>query len=146
VTRLRKNRELATRPRGVARVLLADDNPTSRLTLQTILEAGGYRVDSAASAVEACGLLDKSEYALVLTYLSMESPQAGLRVLAHARGMEYRPATALVTASQLTARWKTGANEVLIEPEDLPDLLVKVAGLVSSRASRQVARTMRQAS
>lgn len=130
----------------MARVLLADDDPTSRLTLQTVLEAGGYRVDSAASAVEACGLLDEGEYALVLTDLSLESPEAGLRVIAHARGKEYRPATAIVTASPVSTAWKSGMGDVLIEPEDLPDLLSKVAGLISSRASRQVARTMRQAS
>ena len=82
----------------MARVLLADQNPTSRLTLQTVLEAGGYRVDSAATAAEAVGLMDEKEYALVLTDLAMESPEAGLKVLAHARLKEYQPATALVTA------------------------------------------------
>ena len=30
--------------------------------------------------------------------LQMESPEAGLKVLAHARNMEYKPATALVTS------------------------------------------------
>ncbi len=79
----------------MARVLLADQNPTSRLTLQTVLEAGGYRVDSAATAAEAVGLMDEKEYALVLTDLAMESPEAGLKVLAHARLKEYQPATAL---------------------------------------------------
>ncbi len=39
----------------LARVLLVDDDPTSRLTLKTVLEAGGYTVDSAASAAEAVG-------------------------------------------------------------------------------------------
>ena len=37
----------------MARVLLVDDNPAARLTLQTVLTASGYRVDSAASAAEA---------------------------------------------------------------------------------------------
>ena len=37
----------------LARVLLVDDDPTSRLTLQTVLQAGGYHVDAAASAAEA---------------------------------------------------------------------------------------------
>ena len=37
----------------LARVLLVDDDPASRLTLKTVLEAGGYNVDSAASAAEA---------------------------------------------------------------------------------------------
>ena len=36
----------------LARVLLVDDDLTSRLTLKTVLEAGGYAVDSAASAAE----------------------------------------------------------------------------------------------
>jgi PleD family two-component response regulator len=40
---------------ALARVLLVDDNTAARLTLQTVLEAGGYRVDSAASAAEAVG-------------------------------------------------------------------------------------------
>ena len=30
---------------GLARVLLVDDNPASRLTLQSVLKAGGYYVD-----------------------------------------------------------------------------------------------------
>src|SRR6202165_4718695 len=82
----------------LARVLLVDDDPTSRLTLQTVLEEAGYRVDAAASAAEAVGKLDEQEYELVLTDLQMESPEAGLKVLAHARMMDYKPATALVTS------------------------------------------------
>ena len=82
----------------VARVLLVDDDPTARLTLQTVLEAGGYHVDSAASAAEAVGKMDESEYELVLSDMQMESPEAGLKVLAHARMMDYKPATALVTS------------------------------------------------
>jgi len=37
----------------MARVLLVDDDLASRLTLKTVLEAGGYNVDSAASAADA---------------------------------------------------------------------------------------------
>src|SRR5437764_10657671 len=82
----------------VARVLLVDDDPAARLTLQTVLQAGGYHVDSAASAAEAVGKMDESEYELVLSDMQMESPEAGLKVLAHARMMDYKPATALVTS------------------------------------------------
>src|SRR6266481_1984239 len=87
----------------LARVLLVDDDPTSRLTLQTVLQAGGYRVDAAASAAEAVGKLDEQEYELVLSDLQMESPEAGLKVLAHARMMNYKPATALFTSYQENA-------------------------------------------
>ena len=130
--------------RGVARVLLVDDNPTSRLTLQTVLEAGGYRVDAAASGAEALGLMDQSEYALVLTDLTLESADAGLTVLAHARSKAYQPATAIVTASHATGA--AGQVGMLIQPQNLPELLGQVAGLISQRATKRVARALRQAS
>jgi len=134
------------RSRGLdlARVLLVDGDVTSRLTLQTVLEAGGYRVDAAASAAEAVGKLDAREYELVLTDLRMESPEAGLKVLAHARMMDYKPATALVTSYQdhKRSRAERNAATVLIEPEDLPVLLSRIADLISGRATRKVEREL----
>ena len=128
----------------IARVLVVDDDPTSRLTLQTVLEASGYRVDAAASAAEAVGKLEEQQYELVLSDLQLESPEAGLKVIAHARMMDYKPATALVktygderSPSQKTSR------RMLIKPEDIPGLLSKVAGLISERAARRVERELR---
>lgn len=128
----------------LARVLIVDDDPASRLTLQTVLEAGGYRVDSAATAAEAVGKMDNDEYELVLSDLQMESPEAGLRVLAHAQLMAYRPATALVTTYQNSNPSEEPAKEsVLVEPEDIPDLLSKVAHLIAERATRLLQRQLR---
>jgi CheY-like chemotaxis protein len=127
----------------LARVLLVDDDPTSRLTLQTVLEAGGYRVDAAASAAEAVGKLDEQEYQLVLSDLQMESPKAGLKVLAHARMMDYKPATAIVTTYQNAKPQKQ--SHMLIKPEDIPGLLAKVANLISERAARRLERELRHA-
>jgi CheY-like chemotaxis protein len=126
----------------VARVLLVDDDVASRLTLKTVLEAGGYAVDSATSAAEAVDKLDEQQYALVLSDLQMESPEAGLQVLAHARLMDYKPATAIVTTYQ--NRHPNVRRPVLIEPEDLPGLLTKVADLISQRAARIVERQLRE--
>jgi CheY-like chemotaxis protein len=132
----------------LARVLLVDDDPTSRLTLQTVLEAGGYRVDAAASAAEAVGKLEDHEYELVLSDLQMESPRAGLQVLAHARMMDYKPATAIVTTYQNAKpqhpKPKT-QSRMLIKPEDVPGLLSKVANLISERAARRLERELRHA-
>lgn len=127
---------------GFARVLLVDDNPESRLTLQTVLETVGYAVDSAASAAEAVDLMDTEEYALVLSDLSMESPEAGLKVIEHAQMKAYRPATAIVTASRDQDKKKQGSQH-LIRPENMPELLTQVASLIGSRASRRAAKTMR---
>jgi DNA-binding NtrC family response regulator len=128
---------------------LVDDDPTSRLTLQTVLQAGGYRVDAAASAAEAVGKLDEQEYELVLSDLQMESPEAGLKVLAHARMMDYKPATAIVTTYQNTQQnqqhIRVKQARMLIKPEDIPGLLGKVANLISDRAARRVQREMRHA-
>ena len=81
----------------LARVLLVAADPASRLTLKTVLETSGYSVDSAASAAEAVEKLEESEYELVLSDLHLESPQAGLQVLAHAKMMDYKPASAFLT-------------------------------------------------
>jgi CheY-like chemotaxis protein len=130
----------------LARVLLVDDDPTSRLTLKTVLEAGGYHVDSAASAAEAVGKLDEGEYELVLSDLQMESPEAGLQVIAHARMMTYKPATAILTTYQ-NAKPETARHQssLLIKPQDIPELLGKVADLISNRATRRLERELRLA-
>jgi CheY-like chemotaxis protein len=125
-------------------VLLVDDDPASRLTLETVLEAGGYSVDSAASAAEAVGKLDEGEYELVLSDLQMESPEAGLKVLAHARMMDYKPATALLTTYKHADPGPGRRRDtMLIKPEDLPGLLGKVAEMISQRATRRLQRQLR---
>ena len=115
---LAKDRMLMGKEMELARVLLVDDDLTSRLTLKAVLEAGGYFVDSAASAAEAVGKLDERQYELVLSDLDMESPEAGLKVLAHARLMDYKPATAILTTYQ--NKVPDVRRPVLIRPEDLP--------------------------
>src|SRR5450631_2552223 len=130
----------------LARVLLVDDDLASRLTLKTVLEAGGYNVDSAASAAEAVGKLNDGQYELVLSDLQMESPEAGLKVLAHARMKDYKPATALITSYQDShpdpARHQ---KSMLIKPEDVPGLLGKIADLIAERATRRMRRELRLA-
>jgi CheY-like chemotaxis protein len=127
----------------LARVLLVDDDATSRLTLQAVLRAGGYSVDAASSSAEAVGKLNERQYELLLSDLKMESQEAGLEVLAHAREMEYQPAIAVVTSYRKMSDQES--NATLIEPEDLPGLLGRVADLISQRAARMVEGQLRQA-
>lgn len=137
-------------PRSVdydlARVLVVDDDPTSRLTLKTVLEASGYNVESAASAAEAVGKLDEGEFELVLSELQLESPEAGLKVIAHARLTDYKPATALIHSYQDAKPIDVRGLSVLIEPEDIPGILGKVADLIGGRATRKLERELRLAS
>jgi CheY-like chemotaxis protein len=129
----------------LAPVLLVDDDMASRLTLQTLLRAGGYNVDVASSAAEAIEKLDSGQYVLVLSDLAMRSPEEGLKVLAYARHKEYRPATASVTAYHSSKPLPTAREaDVVVETEDVPKLLTKVADLIGFRAMRRIQRQVRQ--
>ena len=151
--RLKRMLKVACSPRqglnlDLARVLLVHGNLTSRLALQTILQAGGYSVDVAATPSEALAKLDESEYELVLAEAGIGSDESGRKVLAYSRVKDYHPATALITESSLAARRRgTGrdSHQVAIHTEDLPLLLGKVAELIGLRASRRYARTARAA-
>lgn len=122
---------------ALARVLLVGDEIAPRLTLQAILRASGYMVDVACSADEALGKMDEHQYELILSDFRKESPEGGLEVLAHARLMDYQPATAILTTDQVkgSGDWLC---PTLIEPQDIPELLSKVADLISQRAARLV--------
>src|SRR5262245_26460461 len=89
----------------LARVLLVHGDLAPRLALQTILRAGGYAVDVAANPAEALAKLDEGRYELVLSDTRFDSTnQLGRNILAYARVKEYRPATALISASQVLRR------------------------------------------
>jgi CheY-like chemotaxis protein len=131
----------------LARVLVVDDELSSRLTLQTLLEAGGYSVDVAGSAAEAFSKLDGGQYELVLSEAEVDSPQTGRRVLSYARLKAYRPATALVTAYReaKAARHPVGdEQQVSINAENVSALLARVADLIGIRASRRANRAVAQ--
>jgi CheY-like chemotaxis protein len=124
------------RPLDLARVLLVHGDLAPRLALQTILQAGGYFVDSAATPAEALSKLDEGRYELVLSDFQFGNRKAGPDVLAYARVKDYRPATALITSREPALRLSR-KHEVAIYTENLPNLLGQVAELIGVRASRR---------
>src|SRR6516164_892887 len=117
----------------LARVLLVHGDLAPRLALQTILKAGGYAVDVAATPAEALTKLDEGRYELVLSDARFDSTnQLGRNVLAYARVKEYRPATALISASQVFRRrhGRSNRHHISIYTENLPALLEEVAELI----------------
>jgi CheY-like chemotaxis protein len=145
---------LSTRPRfsgsdrqalSLARVLLVHSELAARLALQTILQAGGYSVDVAASPAEAFAKLDDGQYDLVLSDSSVGASKCQ-SVLAYARVKPYRPATAVVTSSEprIDTKRKPLRHQMRIYTENLPNLLGEIAELIGIRASRRY-RPLRQA-
>ena len=93
-------------------------------------------------------MMDEGEYELVLTDLGMESPEAGYRVLDHARVVEYCPATALLSTSHNASEHfpdSLPTDSVFISSEDVPELLTRVADLIGMRVTRRVARALKHA-
>ncbi len=129
------SREGGTRALDLARVLLVHGELAPRLTLQTILQAGGYAVDVAATEAEAVSKLDEGRYALVLTDASFD----GYNVLAYARVKDYHPATAVVTSYEgdKKRRPHRATTRMSIYTENLPNLLTDVAELIGARATRR---------
>jgi CheY-like chemotaxis protein len=126
------------RPLDLARVLLVHGELAPRLALQTILQAGGYAVDVAATPSEALTMMDEGRYELVLSDARIGSQKAGRNVLAYARVKDYRPATALITSNELLLKRRSSQGpEVAIYTENLPGLLGSVAELIGLRASRR---------
>ncbi len=135
------------RRRIVAKVLLADSDLASRLTLKSVLGKAGYLVEGAATAAEANSKLDANQYQLVLADLRSESEDAGPALLAYARQKDYKPATALINSdlSELSSENKVapGPDSVVsISHEDVSNLLARVAELISTRADRRMRRAV----
>jgi CheY-like chemotaxis protein len=130
----------------LARVLLVHGELAPRLALRTILQAGGYSVDVAATPSEAISKLDEGRYELVLSDAEFGSRPAGRNVLAYARVKDYRPATALVTSYEPSQNHRPGRGKhrISVYTENLPNLLGEVAELIGMRASRRY-RPLRQA-
>jgi len=88
--------------------------------------------------------LEERQYELVLSDLDLESPEAGLRVIAQARMVDNHPATAIISTHLEDSRTIRGRT-VLIEPQEVPELLTKVADLISERATRRLERELKLA-
>jgi CheY-like chemotaxis protein len=130
-----RNAPSSLRSLNLARVLVVHGDLAPRLTLRTILQAGGYSVDTAGSPSEAVAKLDANRYELVL---SDPSP-SNHNLLAYAKVKEYRPATATVRSSEpdLKQHSRRGGHEISIDTQDVPHLLGCVADLIGLRASRR---------
>ncbi len=123
----------------LARVLLVHGELAPRLALQTILQAGGYSVDVAATEEEALSKLDEGRYELVLSDSALARRVGGSDLLAYARVKDYHPATALITSSEPWS--KSGSHRrrdrISVYTENLPNLLEEIAELIGARASRR---------
>ncbi len=126
-----------TSARSLARILLIDNDDTSRMTLTAVLEAGGYEVTHSTTTVDAVDRLNEGSFELVLCHAESVNSEIDPAILSYARFREYQPATALLHAMHSPLDGEDDGvvrQEILVEPENIPDLLDDVAGLIGARA------------
>lgn len=106
--RIPQLRQLAAAPARAAasvrkRVLLADDDPLSLLTLARLLERDGYEVTAVAGGLAALAALkDGAAFDCVVTDLQMPGAD-GLQVAAQARALSPAPRVVLLSGGVLPA-------------------------------------------
>ncbi len=67
----------------MCRILVVDDEEEVREAVQRRLEREGYNVDAALNAAEGIAMMQEAEHAydIVITDMSMEDDQSGIRIL-----------------------------------------------------------------
>src|SRR4030095_12855098 len=108
------------------RILLVDDDEVFRLPLQRGLEVTGVGGVAAPSAEEALEAVDRSPVDLLLTdycLQEMDGVQLISRIKATHRTLAIIVMTAYGTIDSAVEARRRGADDYLVKPFELPDLL-----------------------
>ncbi len=117
-----------------ARILLAEDEPTIRMIISTVLSRNGYQTDVAANGHEAVHLLEQNDYDLVLMDCMMPGMDgytvtATIRDRSSAVRNHDLPVIALTANAMKEDRehcLNAGMNDYLSKPVEMPELLAKL--------------------
>jgi CheY-like chemotaxis protein len=84
-------------PTAAAKILVADDDRTTRFAISSMLKEAGYAVTAVTNGAEALGKIQKTNFALA--FLDIWMPElTGLEVLARVRVGESRPKVIIMTS------------------------------------------------
>ncbi|HVU17830.1 MAG TPA: response regulator transcription factor [Candidatus Didemnitutus sp.] len=114
------------------RILVVEDSPRLQRTLITALRNSGYAVDSAADGEEGLWLANSNNYDAIVLDIMLPK-RDGLNVLAGLRSAGRPTHVLLLTAKDTVADrvkgLRTGADDYLIKPFALEELLARVDAL-----------------
>ncbi len=121
------------------KLLLAEDDPMVGAGMQQGLRLAGHAVDWVRDGKAASLALETGDYALLLLDLGLPG-QDGLDVLRELRARDNPLPVLIVTARDAVADriagLDLGADDYLIKPFDLDELLARVRALLRRRAGR----------
>ncbi len=111
--------DMAKTRNSPARIMVVDDDPSSRSAMQRVLEKAGYSVTMVADAERAIELVSDIDFDLVITDLRMPG-KTGIELLSEVKNRKPEIEFMIVSAygdedTQALAR-RMGASEVLMKP------------------------------
>jgi CheY-like chemotaxis protein len=124
----------------MATVLLADDHPTMRLLVKTVLESAGHEVIEATDGTEALALASSCQPAVVLLDWSMP----GLTGLAVCRALradsKFDSIPVIFMSGHLEPAYDraardAGADDCLLKPVEPDEMLASVERVLLAKAS-----------
>jgi two-component system phosphate regulon response regulator PhoB len=130
-----------------ARILIVEDEEPLTMLLRYNLEAQGYNVETASRGDEA--EIKLSENVPDLVVLDWMLP--GISGIELCRRLRARPATARLPVIMLTARGEeservrglgTGADDYIVKPFSLPELIARIAALLRRASPERVAAVL----
>src|SRR6195256_2823997 len=133
------------------RILVIDDEPDIRDSLEALLASENYRVELAANATEGLKRLEGSAYDLVLLDLMMPD-KSGMQVLEEVRTRDRETPIFMITAygsvEVAVDALKRGANDYFPKPWDNEKLLIEIDRMIAGnrleRENRQLKRALKQ--
>ncbi|MBV8844120.1 MAG: sigma-54-dependent Fis family transcriptional regulator [Bryobacterales bacterium] len=118
------------------RVLVIDDEPDIRESLEALLSAENYRVELAANAAEGLRRLESTTFDLVLLDLMLPD-KSGMQVLEEVRGRDRETPIFMLTAygsiEVAVQALKRGANDYFSKPWDNEKLLIEIDRMITRR-------------
>src|SRR5579863_2198792 len=133
------------------RILVIDDEPDIRESLEALLSQEGYQIELAANATEGLHRLEASLYDLVLLDLMMPD-KSGMQVLEEIRARDSETPIFMITAygsvQVAVDALKRGANDYFPKPWDNEKLLIEIDRMIAQgrleRENVELKRALKQ--
>jgi len=127
--------------RAQPKILLVDDHEPMRNILKDILETSRFCVSTAANVSEAIHLIDTEPFDVLLSDLHMPGAGDGFTVISTMRHKQPNAITLLLTGypalEDAMDAIRLQADEILLKPMPIPELIALIREKLGKRATRQ---------